>query len=34
MLESGMSGIDMRVPQLLDARGYSGGIEACVGRLS
>jgi hypothetical protein len=31
MLESGMSGTDMRVPQLLNARGYSGGVEACVG---
>jgi hypothetical protein len=34
MLESGMSGTDMSVPQLLNARGYSGGIETCVGRLS
>jgi hypothetical protein len=34
MLESGMSGIDMSVPQLLDARGYSGGIETRVGKLS
>ena len=31
MLESGMSGTDMSVPQLLNARGYSGGVEACVG---
>jgi hypothetical protein len=34
MLKSGMSGTDMSVPQLLNARGYSGGIETCVGRLS
>ena len=34
MLESGMSGTDMSVPQFLNARGYSGGIETRVGKLS
>lgn len=34
MVESVMSGTDMSVPQLLNARGYSAGIETCVVRLS